>query len=537
MTLQNLIENSQLKNLRYIGDTNLIHTEISSVNIIDNPDVIKWIKKGELVLTTGYFFQDNESLALSMIRELAQLECAALAIKIKRFFQEIPQSFIDTAYEVGLPIIEIPYFYAFSEIMDSVFSKLYQEKLDKSLYEYTLLNSLMKQLQEKAGLDSMLTSISDYVCAPVFLMDNECNLIIQSQSNSLQKIQTIVIDHNTGQTIPTPEYGKYTQFLLNGHSRTVFQLYFHTYPVFLCVVTDGNILTNENYHTLINTLTILEIEFYNHLDSYNIKHSNQRSFLDVLTSEQSYTRSELIDFCEYFSFPYKAGRTCSIFHLTNSDSVDRKKQDLSIVEKQIRSFITRNKNYYLCANEDYLTLFSFYPPDANSFESVMSTKQTLTKWYYEMIPYLHSKLYIGVSTFTNTLESIKISFYDSLRTVHFYKFKDMPPIIVHHEQQFYHLLIQKTDIELRNMISQTIGPLVAYNQKYPNQELITTLKTYFQCRFNSTETAKKLFLHRNTLLNRMEKIKSILPVPEEEFCQYSYFLGICAYEILESRTI
>lgn len=84
-TLNWLIQESNLNNIRLITGENHILQEIKSVNVLDNPDVLKWFKQNELVLTTGYCFKDNPTLQRQMIKDMCEIGCAALAIKTKRF--------------------------------------------------------------------------------------------------------------------------------------------------------------------------------------------------------------------------------------------------------------------------------------------------------------------------------------------------------------------------------------------------------------------------------------------------------------------
>ena len=59
-TLRWLIESSSLENLHCVSWPEKLDTPISSVNVLDNLDVVKWIKPNELVLTSGYLFVDDE---------------------------------------------------------------------------------------------------------------------------------------------------------------------------------------------------------------------------------------------------------------------------------------------------------------------------------------------------------------------------------------------------------------------------------------------------------------------------------------------
>src|SRR5690606_11832200 len=46
--------------------------------------------------------------------------------------------------------------------------------------------------------------------------------------------------------------------------------------------------------------------------------------------------------------------------------------------------------------------------------------------------------------------------------------------------------------------------------KSKNTEYIKTLSTYFKNQFNALQTAERLYIHRSTLMYRLDKIKNIL---------------------------
>ena len=117
VTLHWLIKNSQLNNLKIIVGKQQLNRKITSVNVLDNPDVLKWFKKNELILATGYIFKDDPDLQRNIIREMKETGCAALAIKVKRFFRTIPEPLLEEAKKLDFPIIELPFFYTELEII------------------------------------------------------------------------------------------------------------------------------------------------------------------------------------------------------------------------------------------------------------------------------------------------------------------------------------------------------------------------------------------------------------------------------------
>lgn len=61
--------------------------------------------------------------------------------------------------------------------------------------------------------------------------------------------------------------------------------------------------------------------------------------------------------------------------------------------------------------------------------------------------------------------------------------------------------------ELRSFYRETLGDMS--DERFANDEFITTLETFFEEHGNLSQTATKLHVHRNTLLYRMERIAQI----------------------------
>ena len=62
--------------------------------------------------------------------------------------------------------------------------------------------------------------------------------------------------------------------------------------------------------------------------------------------------------------------------------------------------------------------------------------------------------------------------------------------------------------ELIEFCNDTIKPLIEYDKKN-NSELVKTLKTYFQCDGNMKKISENMYMHYNTIIYRLQKIKDI----------------------------
>ena len=56
-----------------------------------------------------------------------------------------------------------------------------------------------------------------------------------------------------------------------------------------------------------------------------------------------------------------------------------------------------------------------------------------------------------------------------------------------------------------------LGRLVAYDRAH-NADLFRTLQVYFRCNGNALEAAERLFLHRNSLQYRLQRIETLLGI-------------------------
>lgn len=85
-------------------------------------------------------------------------------------------------------------------------------------------------------------------------------------------------------------------------------------------------------------------------------------------------------------------------------------------------------------------------------------------------------------------------------------------MISYQDLGFYQLLFEIPFASVtREYAARFLDPLYACDKEH-DTHLIETLTVFLQCRYNKVQTAKELFLHRNTLIGRLEKIERLLNV-------------------------
>lgn len=86
------LQEKDLPGLKLMAGGDHLQVEVTNINILDNPDSYDWLSSGDLLLTTGYFFREDEALQRQLIRELSELNCVGLAIKHAVILMRSPRS-------------------------------------------------------------------------------------------------------------------------------------------------------------------------------------------------------------------------------------------------------------------------------------------------------------------------------------------------------------------------------------------------------------------------------------------------------------
>ena len=72
-----------------------------------------------------------------------------------------------------------------------------------------------------------------------------------------------------------------------------------------------------------------------------------------------------------------------------------------------------------------------------------------------------------------------------------------------------------------------------YDEEH-GSDLLSTLRTFVECRYNATLASERLFVARSTLLNRLERIEQLVEVDLDDFDSRLY-LALSLYLLRESR--
>ncbi len=123
--------------------------------------------------------------------------------------------------------------------------------------------------------------------------------------------------------------------------------------------------------------------------------------------------------------------------------------------------------------------------------------------------YPKEKLSAGLSGIMTTLTQWPQGYKDAMQAMEVGERLNLPEVVEFNSLGIYRLLGQLDDIvAVRDFCDEVIGPLVKYDRDH-RSSLVLTIEQYFNHHGNVSQTAESLFVHRNTLLYRLDRIQDL----------------------------
>lgn len=118
------LELSSLAGTEVVAGASGMGRLIQRLNVMEVPDILPWVKPDELLLTTGYPLRDHPSGMAALVRDLAERGLAALAIKLGRYLDELPEDMLRAADDVGLPLLRLDDGVAFNDVLNQLLTDI-----------------------------------------------------------------------------------------------------------------------------------------------------------------------------------------------------------------------------------------------------------------------------------------------------------------------------------------------------------------------------------------------------------------------------
>ncbi len=187
------------------------------------------------------------------------------------------------------------------------------------------------------------------------------------------------------------------------------------------------------------------------------------------------------------------------------------KNDVIPYEILQNMFPGKNKEYVISIGEHDSVLVKEVKDtiDMHEIEKMArSISDTISSEFY-------SKVSIGIGTVVDNIKDLSRSYKEAQIAIEVGKVFDTEKDIISYDNLGIGRLIYQLPTSLCEMFLQEVfkkGPLESLDR-----ETLMTIQAFFENNLNVSETSRKLFVHRNTLVYRLEKIRKLTGLDLREF--------------------
>jgi PucR family transcriptional regulator, purine catabolism regulatory protein len=538
LTVRQILEMEKLKDTVVLAGHQKLHNQVSFVNIMEVPDVTKWMKGGELLVTAGFAFKDDVNSRKKLIYDLAEKNIAAFGIKPGQYFAEIPKDMIEYADMIGLPLLQLPSDVPYMEFMLPIFETLINQQLKQLKRNEQIHQCMLEALLSGEGSLGICKALYDLLGRPVYIIDNSGNIINNisdskyGQSFSSGELMEVWTQLDNKLLKCHPNRCNRINLKLNGKYEDV---------VLVPVQTDNSIngyifvldterrLDEQDLSALEYAGTISAIEFIKEKAVFETERKVRGELLEDLITGNFPIEETVIRRASYLNFNLNSKLAIFIANIdqfekytmyhTNHDENYIQKIKNHIFESIHQAFFSYQGGAMLLMKSN--CIIGLIRMECNMNERVLCSKLTqvcdkVKARYPEInISIGVGKAYKGTRNIKNSYEEAEIS----LKVLHY--LNEEKKVLFFQELGPYRFLYElKGSESMKAFHNEILGKLEQHDSQN-NSNLVNTLNSYFRNDCNLLRTAKDMFIHKNSVIYRIKKIEEItglkLGNPDDRF--------------------
>lgn len=242
-------------------------------------------------------------------------------------------------------------------------------------------------------------------------------------------------------------------------------------------------------------------EISNYIMEKSLIENKERELIKELLFITDTNKEKICKLTKHCCFNTEGLYFVAIFKIIDSLPINIKDEYVSNYIKM--KLAQNNISYILDKYDKKIICVIMYEEKLNELKSVLKQINE------EINVYVKSSLSLG--GVYKSIFDVKESYEESIHVLDFYKYINNDIEFIDYEDiGFYKMLFDFKDIEkLKQYRNKNLSKLVSHDEN-KSAELLETLKVYLFNNCNLINTSKALYIHRNTLIYRINKIKSVL---------------------------
>jgi purine catabolism regulator len=531
LTVQDILDRPIFIEAEVQAGSGGLNREIKWVHIMEVTEIRKLLNGNELILTTGVGWHEKQQTALSFLKQLIDAGAAGMCIELGTYTSGIPKEMVEFADEHNFPLIvfnkEVRFIDITQDLNTLLINKHYKmvadlEKISHKLNQLLLLPDAFKRvlrfLNEVLHVQVVYQPLSEseaqfFPNVPL----NEQETILDRTRESLAKLGT-------------SEVSQHEQREADFAHRPI-QAMGHKFAN-LFIFSNTNAINEYELLVLDRCAIGLSQDLLRTLYAEERKKTQDHQW----TTEWLKGKHNIEEINTYFGTlkpQIKPNGGVAIIFTYNSPAEDS------------------TMTYNLAVFRSIFEQQGFYPIitfETNQIIAILINKRGKKDWKTRIRTAIeqiektdelkqgNSPTLFGIGKLTDQLEKIHESYLMAKEALVIQKRTGLVKNPFYEDLHIFRLIsIVNKNSDLKQFVYEYLGHVIAYDKRHDGN-LLETLKVLLDCNGSKKEASKKLFIVRQTLYHRIEKLKELLG---SDFMKTEKRLvlefSLCAWKYMKER--
>ncbi|MCH1626999.1 PucR family transcriptional regulator [Ferdinandcohnia quinoae] len=503
ITINDILQRKHFENIEVIAGKEGLFRLVKWVHVVEVTNIRNLLNGNELILSTGVAWKDKKENFISLVEQLIDSEASGLCIEIGTYTSLIPQEIINIANQSQFPIIlfhqEVPFVEITQDIHGLLINRQYQMISDLENYS----QALNKKLLTIEHYIEILKFIHQYLRVQVIIeFGNKEIQFIPEVADPVRRRLVELIGKKDTYPVPNSD-------VMISIARLPINLLGDKYAE-LIITSETRELSEYDQLILDRTATALaqlllrdlyveekrRVEKTEWLNGWLEGEQSEESIKEYLAFNTPSTKPKgaVVSICKLDSFDLYSNTDLTYFKLFFRAIFEQQGFSLLAIEK-------RNTIVFIFINE----------------RSPSTWKNRMQEGIHRLlesdlqIRNVKAKPKIGVGKFVERLTSIDKSYQAAIETIRIQdRLSTQADSHFYDDLHIFRLIsLLNRHLDLNEIVLEYLEPVITYDKRY-NGKLMETLKTYLACNGSKQETAKRLFIVRQTLYHRIHKLEKLL---------------------------
>ena len=514
ITVQDILEIPGL-NLRLLAGHKAASNPVRWVHIAEMSDPTRWLKGGELLLTTGLALVGKDDEQVELIERLIDHNLSGLGFGVGFGFKTVPEAMVEIAERHDFPLFEVPYNVPFIALTEAVASKIVNEQYSLLQRSLAVHEKLTKIVLEEKGLQFIISTLAALVGCSAVLYD--FHGLVLCEASHRRRIPTELVAEMWKQISERRAHRQ--SFAVEGKGfASAVQVHpvvaSHRVGAFLAVIKDAGDFSDYDRIILHHVVTVTALELVKKKAVAETEKRLAGDFFDELIASDLY-EEEIARRLAFFGLDPEAEHLIALVDIDGFKAfVDGDGKQETVVQDvkerlhwAVDEFLAQQDSLFISASrsDSVVVLLQL---GGRSHDDVLGLAGELQSAIETMIPEV--TVSIGLGRPHQSLVDLRQSYYEAHYAIKIRKLKGNTSVIASFDDLgSYGLLLGLQDtLSLEVFYDSVLGKLREYDQQN-SSDLVKSLACFLEANGHWGEAAERLYVHRHTLRYRMKRVEEI----------------------------